>query len=225
MINAELENFSPKLAERPQIVLGNKCDVATEEQIAEFRSYIEEKGLLFLPISAATRQGLDDLPGIVFDHLKELPPIQIFQPEYVKKQAQECSRSFTVSKTEAHTFSVDAPWLERILEGSNVDDYESLQYFQTPPGEPPSGIRPIRPGGRYTFRAPLSATTQIRMRYWITSALCPTVPAGGRSCRAISCENISGDCSEKIRIQRLGFCIGGNRTWRLKRRPGRESSC
>ena len=47
MINAELENFSPKLAERPQIVLGNKCDVATEEQIAEFRSYIEEKGLLF----------------------------------------------------------------------------------------------------------------------------------------------------------------------------------
>ena len=49
--------------------------------------YYEEKGLLFLPISAATRQGLDDLPGIVFDHLKELPPIQIFQPEYVKKQA------------------------------------------------------------------------------------------------------------------------------------------
>ena len=138
MINAELENFSPKLAERPQIVLGNKCDVATEEQIAEFRSYIEEKGLLFLPISAATRQGLDDLPGIVFDHLKELPPIQIFQPEYVKKQAQEGSRSFTVSKTEAHTFSVDAPWLERILEGSNVDDYESLQYFQTQLGE--SGI-------------------------------------------------------------------------------------
>ena len=56
----------------------------------------------------------------------------------MKKQAQEGSRSFTVSKTEAHTFSVDAPWLERILEGSNVDDYESLQYFQTQLGE--SGI-------------------------------------------------------------------------------------
>ena len=26
---------------------------------------------------------------------------------------------------------MDAPWLERILEGSNVEDYESLQYFQT----------------------------------------------------------------------------------------------
>ncbi len=137
-INAELENFSPELAKRPQIVLGNKCDVATEEQIEEFKNYIEGQGLLFLPISAATRQGLDSLPGIVFDKLKDLPPIQIFQPEYVKQQAQEGARSFTVTKTEAHTFSVEAPWLERILEGSNVDDYESLQYFQTQLGE--SGI-------------------------------------------------------------------------------------
>ena len=137
-INAELENFSPELAKRPQIVLGNKCDVATPEQIEEFKNYIEGQGLLFLPISAATRQGLDSLPGIVFDKLKDLPPIQIFQPEYVKQQAQEGARSFTVTKTEAHTFSVDAPWLERILEGSNVDDYESLQYFQTQLGE--SGI-------------------------------------------------------------------------------------
>ncbi len=48
--------------------------------------------------------------------------------------------------------------------------------------------------------------------------------------RKVSCckyhpAEISGDCSEKIRIQRLGFCTGSNRTWRLKRRPGRESSC
>ena len=43
-INAELENFSPELAARPQIVLGNKCDIATEEQIEAFRAYIESKG-------------------------------------------------------------------------------------------------------------------------------------------------------------------------------------
>ena len=56
----------------------------------------------------------------------------------MKKLAQEGRRRLTVSNTEAHTFSVDAPWLERILKGSNVDDYESLQYFQTQLGE--SGI-------------------------------------------------------------------------------------
>ena len=32
-INEELAKFSPELAKRPQIVVGNKCDLATEEQI------------------------------------------------------------------------------------------------------------------------------------------------------------------------------------------------
>ena len=53
-INEELAKFSPVLAERPQIVIGNKCDLATEEQIEDFRKYVEAKGLTFVPISAAT---------------------------------------------------------------------------------------------------------------------------------------------------------------------------
>ncbi len=36
-INEELAKFSPALAERPQIVVGNKCDLATEEQIETFK--------------------------------------------------------------------------------------------------------------------------------------------------------------------------------------------
>ena len=43
-INEELAKFSPELAQRPQIVVGNKCDLATEEQIESFRSYVEGKG-------------------------------------------------------------------------------------------------------------------------------------------------------------------------------------
>ena len=41
-------------------------------------------------------------------------------------------------RTGDHEFTVDAPWLERILAGTNVEDYESLQYFQTQLGD--SGI-------------------------------------------------------------------------------------
>jgi GTP-binding protein len=40
-INEELAKFSPELAQRPQIVVGNKCDLATEEQIETFRRYLE----------------------------------------------------------------------------------------------------------------------------------------------------------------------------------------
>ena len=64
-INHELAGFSAELADRPQIVLGNKCDIASPEQVEEFKQYVEAKGLTFLPISAATRQGVDNLPALV----------------------------------------------------------------------------------------------------------------------------------------------------------------
>lgn len=138
-INHELEGFSPELASRPQIVLGNKCDIATEEQIADFKAFVEEQGLTFLPISAATRQGIDVLPGLVFARLQQLPPVRVFEPEYVKPDPSAApNRPFTATQTAAHEFTIDAPWLERILAGTNVEDYESLQYFQTQLGD--SGI-------------------------------------------------------------------------------------
>lgn len=137
-INAELENFSPELAARPQIVLGNKCDIATEEQIEAFRAYIEGKRLTFLPISAAANQGLKTLPGLVWEKLQTLPPVQTFEAEYVPQAVPVGERTYTIEKTGEHEFSIDAPWLERILAGSDVDDYESLQYFQRQLGD--SGI-------------------------------------------------------------------------------------
>jgi len=137
-INTELAKFSPELAGRPQIVVGNKCDLATQEQIDQFRTYIEEKGLTFLPLSAATMQGVKELPGLVYRRLQDVPAVPVFQPEYVKQQVKTGSRDFTIQRMEAHVWNVEAPWLERILAGSNVDDYESLQYFQRQLGE--SGI-------------------------------------------------------------------------------------
>ena len=137
-INEELAKFSPVLAERPQIVIGNKCDLATEEQIETFRQYVEGKGLTFVPISAATMQGVKQLPGLVYNRLEDIPQVPVFTPEYKKPEAKKNGRDFTIQRMEAHVWSVDAPWLEYILAGSNVDDYESLQFFQRQLGE--SGI-------------------------------------------------------------------------------------
>lgn len=138
-INTELESFSPELAARPQIVLGNKCDVATPEQIETFKNYIESKGLVFHAISAATRQGLNNIPGEVYQQLQELPPVVVYEPEYVRpEKTTEGGRSYTITRADDAAWEIDAPWLERILYGSDMDDYESLQYFQRQLGE--SGI-------------------------------------------------------------------------------------
>lgn len=137
-INAELKNFSPELADAPQIVLGNKSDIASEEQIADFKQYIEAQGLTFLAVSAATHQGLQPLPGMVWEQLQTLPPVQIYRPEYVAPEPPADMRQYTIEQTDDHEFLIDAPWLERILDGSDMDDYESLQYFQRQLGD--SGI-------------------------------------------------------------------------------------
>ena len=62
----------------------------------------------------------------------------VFAPEYKKPEPKANDRAFEIKRMEAHVWSVEAPWLEYILAGSNVDDYESLQFFQRQLGE--SGI-------------------------------------------------------------------------------------
>ena len=69
---------------------------------------------------------------------RTLPEVSIFEAEYVRPETAADGARFTVTKLEDHVFSVDAPWLERILAGSDVEDYESLQYFQRQLGD--SGI-------------------------------------------------------------------------------------
>lgn len=71
---------------------------------------MEAKGLTFVPISAATRQGVDVLPALVYSRLKELPPVKVFEAEYVKPSLVDApTRPFTVERTGAHEFTVDAP--------------------------------------------------------------------------------------------------------------------
>ncbi len=128
-ICAELERFDPELAKRPQIVAGNKADMATPEQIERFEKYVTEKGHKFYLISAATTQGVNALIQQVATELEKLPPIKRFEPDYIPelKEENDCKFEITV---EDEIYYIDAPFLEPILRGCNMDDYESLQYFQ-----------------------------------------------------------------------------------------------
>ncbi|HNX64816.1 MAG TPA: GTPase ObgE [Oscillospiraceae bacterium] len=133
IINRELENFSEDLAHRPQIVAANKSDMATPEQIAEFKEYIEEMGLKFFEISAATTKGTKELITAVADKLAELPPIKEYEAEPLT-QAELDEMAGTGEKFEIEAeddvYYISAPWLENIMKTVNMDDYESLQYFQ-----------------------------------------------------------------------------------------------
>ncbi|MBC8559015.1 GTPase ObgE [Fumia xinanensis] len=132
-INYELQNFDEGLASRPQLVAANKCDMASEEQIATFESYVKKQGLPFFRISAATTEGTRELVNAVWAKLQDLPPVKIYEPTFVKPDPvlqSESTRQFTIEKGSDGVYYVDAPFMEQIMQSVNMDDYESLQYFQ-----------------------------------------------------------------------------------------------
>ena len=132
-INYELKNFDEGLASRPQIVAANKCDMASEEQITAFEHYIEKQGLPFFRISVATTEGTRELVNAVWGKLQELPPVKVYEPTFVRPDPAlqaENARQFTIEKGSDGVFYVDAPFMEQVMQSVNMDDYESLQYFQ-----------------------------------------------------------------------------------------------
>ncbi len=131
-INRELERFNPELAKRPMLVAANKCDIASPEQVEAFRAYILEQGYDFFPISAATRQGTEELVKAIAQRLQTLPPIVEYQPEPLDREkllAEAKPNQFQIRREDG-VYVVEADWLSRVLGMVDVDDYESLQYFQ-----------------------------------------------------------------------------------------------
>ncbi len=132
-INNELKVFSEELSERPQIVVGNKCDLADEEKVEELRQYFEANGYAFFPIMAPINEGTDELINFVAAELAKLPEIKIYEPDIIPEEeliVESNRRSFTVDVVDGVFIVDNAPWLQKILETVNPDDYESLQYFQ-----------------------------------------------------------------------------------------------
>ena len=129
IINEELRRFNPELAERPMLVAGNKCDLASDEQIAAFKAWVEEQGYLFFPIMAAIRYDVDPLLNKIIEELSKLPPIKVFEPEPMPEPEEETYGDVTIT-VEDGVYMVEGRWLLRILRTVDFDDYEGLSYFE-----------------------------------------------------------------------------------------------
>ena len=130
-INLELERFNPELAERPQIVAANKIDLATDEQRERFRSYIEEKGYRYFEMCAPIVEGTKEVIDAVAAMLATLPPVKKYESEEMPLETLLAKQNtgFEIF-VEDDVYIVEAPFLIKILCRTDLDDYESLQYFQ-----------------------------------------------------------------------------------------------
>lgn len=130
-INAELIKFNPDMADLPQIVVGNKIDLATDEQLEALEKYFTERGYQYFTMCAPIVEGTQEVINAVAAKLATLPPIKKFEKEEIPAEffEQNSNGKFTIT-VEDDVYSVEAEWLLKILQRTDLDDYESLQYFQ-----------------------------------------------------------------------------------------------
>ena len=130
-INRELEKFNPELAKAPQIVAGNKIDMAEPEQIERLKAYVEAKGYDYYSICAPIQEGTRELMNAVWNRLQTLPPVKEYEPEEIPTELLvQNSTGFTITNPEPGYYMVEAPWFPKVLKGIDVEDYEALQYMQ-----------------------------------------------------------------------------------------------
>ena len=129
-INAELKQYSPELAQRPQIVAANKVDILADDSLLDaLRSHVEALGYPLLTISAAAHQGTRELVFAIANRLRELPPVAVYQPEYVKRPPKVDMTQLLDITVKDGVYLVEGPWLQRLIANTNFGDYESRLWF------------------------------------------------------------------------------------------------
>ena len=130
-INEELRSYSPQLAERPMIVVANKADLLPPDSdvITRFRDYVTERGYEFYVISAAAHQGPEQLMRTVAGKLQNLPPIRVYEADYVKPLPTAGSAKELQIEQHGDLWLVTGIWLERLIADINFEDVESRNYF------------------------------------------------------------------------------------------------
>ena len=130
-INEELRQYSPELAKRPQLVAANKFDIVSDHESSErFESYVKQRGFKLFTISAAANTGVRALANAVMEELNRLPPVAVYKPDYVPKQRLQGRPEDLVIEVHWDVWTIDGPWLERLVQNVNFSDFESRMFFE-----------------------------------------------------------------------------------------------
>ena len=131
-INKELKIYSERIARRPQVLACNKMDLpGAEENLPRLRELAEKEGIEIFPISAATRQGLDELikrVAVLLDEYVEEPEAEETSKVYDAKA--EDPDEITITRNDSGDFIVSGKALERLVAMTNFGNDEAVRRFQ-----------------------------------------------------------------------------------------------
>jgi GTP-binding protein len=133
-INEELRLHATELAERPQIVVGNKADVeGTSEVSAKLRERVEADGIPYFEVSAVTGQGVDSMIRAVAERVFELRSAAVVSgagERRVWTHEQKSDREFTVHNLGGGVFEVKGHGVERMVIMTEWNNEEAIAFLQ-----------------------------------------------------------------------------------------------
>lgn len=131
-INKELKIYSEKIARRPQILVANKMDLPeAADNYERLKELAEKEGIEIFPISAATRQGTQELinrVAQVLDEYVEEPDTE--EGVKVYDAQEEDPDKVTITRNDAGDFIVSSKSLNKLVAMTNFGNDEAIRRFQ-----------------------------------------------------------------------------------------------
>ena len=129
-INEELFQYNEKLKDKPQIIVANKIDLpSSKEWVERIKEEFLPKGHQVLEVSAATKEGIQELVYAIWNLLENTETsYETYDEEYVETIAP--SKDEIIVRKEDERFIVEGDFMERLLGSTYMDDSDSLRYFQ-----------------------------------------------------------------------------------------------
>lgn len=130
-INDELVKYNPKLKDKPQIIVANKMDLPQfKDWIGKIKDEFESLGHKVFSISAATKEGIQELKYGIWEALKDVEYEYETFDDKLEEYVEEPKEEPIVVKKEDGKYIVEGSFIERLLYSINFDDLDSLRYFQ-----------------------------------------------------------------------------------------------
>ncbi len=134
-INRELEQYSPRLMKKPQIVAANKIDIISEDDpgYIKFKEHVEAKGYKVFPMSAPINIGVKEVLAEAAQQLQKL----LLEPQeeddyemfdFEKDDSDPDYREVRAS-FDGRDYVLEGKQLLKIFNSTNFNDGGSLRYL------------------------------------------------------------------------------------------------
>ncbi|WP_033543471.1 GTPase ObgE [Planococcus sp. CAU13] len=134
-INEELKQYNMRLTERPQLIVANKMDMPdAEENLEAFRKKLPEDAKIF-PISALSRQGLNNLLFAIADLLEVTPEFPMVDEEVDESEStvlykhESESDGFSITRDPDGAYVISGYAIERLFKMTDFSREDSIRRF------------------------------------------------------------------------------------------------